>query len=195
MFHLEAHNVICAAKIGLKHPDPVVETSSLSSVEPPDIWYNLSIPEHIIDYCQLSALQLETIVYSSQKHETFLPSGERAGFLVGQCVLWCDHNLYSRTQAGGPVSGDKGIYAEEAFDAIDETMYWHWVDYVSAPLVINQVKALCMTLIPHPSWLDILLCLVQSYCCTEFNYSVWLYGCGRGRCGCRQRQDHCRHHL
>lgn len=31
----------------------------------------------------LSALQLETIVYASQRHMTFLPDGTRAGFLIG----------------------------------------------------------------------------------------------------------------
>ena len=70
-------------KFGNRHPDPVVETSSLSSVEPVDIRYKLSIPEHIIDYGFLSALQLEAIVYASQRHEIVLPSGERAGFLIG----------------------------------------------------------------------------------------------------------------
>nr|XP_039270739.1 protein strawberry notch homolog 1-like isoform X3 [Styela clava] len=69
--------------IGLPHPDRVVETSSLSSVPPPDIHYKLSIPEEVIDQGLLSALQLETITYACQKHTTFLPSGERAGFLVG----------------------------------------------------------------------------------------------------------------
>ncbi|XP_041348616.1 protein strawberry notch homolog 1-like [Gigantopelta aegis] len=70
-------------KIGEKHPDPVVETSSLSSVEPPDVYYKLCIPENIIDACMLSALQLETIVYSGQRHQNILPSGHRAGFLIG----------------------------------------------------------------------------------------------------------------
>ncbi|XP_074642051.1 protein strawberry notch homolog 1-like [Tubulanus polymorphus] len=70
-------------KIGLKHPDPVVETSSLSSVEPPNVNYKLSIPESVMDHGYLSALQLESIIYASQRHETILPSGERAGFLIG----------------------------------------------------------------------------------------------------------------
>ncbi len=30
-------------KLGGKHPDPVVETASLSSVPPPDVWYKVSI--------------------------------------------------------------------------------------------------------------------------------------------------------
>ncbi|KAG7215357.1 hypothetical protein INR49_022594 [Caranx melampygus] len=70
-------------KIGLRHPDPVVETSSLSSVSPPDVWYRLSIPEEAIDRGCLSALQLEAITYAAQQHETFLPSGDRAAYLIG----------------------------------------------------------------------------------------------------------------
>ncbi|TKS84986.1 Protein strawberry notch -like protein 1 [Collichthys lucidus] len=70
-------------KVGLRHPDPVVETSSLSSVNPPDVWYRLSIPEEVIDRGCLSALQLEAITYAAQQHETFLPSGDRAAYLIG----------------------------------------------------------------------------------------------------------------
>ncbi|XP_069134859.1 protein strawberry notch homolog 1-like isoform X2 [Argopecten irradians] len=69
--------------VGVKHPDPVVETSSLSSVESSDIWYKLSIPDSTIDYGDLSALQLESIVYASQRHDLILPCGERGGFLIG----------------------------------------------------------------------------------------------------------------
>eukprot|EP00094_Tigriopus_californicus_P001238 TCALIF_01199-PA protein Name:"Similar to sno Protein strawberry notch (Drosophila melanogaster)" AED:0.08 eAED:0.09 QI:0/0/0/0.88/1/1/9/0/1282 len=70
-------------KIGKSHPDPVVETASLASVEPPDVWYDLSIPDPTIDEGKLSALQLESITYASQQHEKFLPDGNRAGFLIG----------------------------------------------------------------------------------------------------------------
>ncbi|XP_068937654.1 protein strawberry notch homolog 1 [Petaurus breviceps papuanus] len=70
-------------KIGLRHPDAVVETSSLSSVTPPDVWYKTSISEESIDNGWLSALQLEAITYAAQQHETFLPNGDRAGFLIG----------------------------------------------------------------------------------------------------------------
>ncbi len=71
-------------KLGKKHPDPVVETASLSSVEPADVWYNLSLPDSIFKTGSLSALQLEAIVYASQQHEHFLPDGNRAGFLIGR---------------------------------------------------------------------------------------------------------------
>ncbi|XP_031633678.1 protein strawberry notch isoform X2 [Contarinia nasturtii] len=71
-------------KLGKKHPDPVVETASLSSVEPTDVTYKLAIPnEPTIDSGLLSALQLESITYASQAHEQLLPDGSRAGFLIG----------------------------------------------------------------------------------------------------------------
>merc|ERR1719189_1704807 len=70
-------------QIGRQHPDPVVETASLASVEPPEVWYELSLPAEVINERKLSALQLEGIVYASQQHEHFLPDGNRAGFLIG----------------------------------------------------------------------------------------------------------------
>ncbi|XP_058054566.1 protein strawberry notch [Anopheles bellator] len=70
-------------KIGKKHPDSVVETASLSSVEPCDVYYQLSIPAETINAGLLSALQLESITYACQAHAHLLPDGSRAGFLVG----------------------------------------------------------------------------------------------------------------
>ncbi|KAK2492953.1 hypothetical protein MC885_018460 [Smutsia gigantea] len=69
------------SKIGKQHPDRVVETSTLSSVPPPDITYSLALPTSDSD--TLSALQLEAITYACQQHEVLLPSGQRAGFLIG----------------------------------------------------------------------------------------------------------------
>ncbi|XP_004866032.1 protein strawberry notch homolog 2 isoform X1 [Heterocephalus glaber] len=69
------------SKIGKQHPDRVVETSTLSSVPPPDITYTLALPTS--DSVALSALQLEAITYACQQHEILLPSGQRAGFLIG----------------------------------------------------------------------------------------------------------------
>nr|CAD7265835.1 unnamed protein product [Timema shepardi] len=70
-------------KLGKKHPDPVVETASLSSVEPTEVWFSLSLPDQTIQSGALSALQLEAVTYASQQHEHFLPDGTRAGFLIG----------------------------------------------------------------------------------------------------------------
>lgn len=101
------------ATIGISHPDIVVETNTLSSVPPPDITYTLSIPELTINSGQLSALQLEAVVYACQvnkpldsslklsltiwvsicesivildvfqQHEVILQNNQRAGFLIG----------------------------------------------------------------------------------------------------------------
>lgn len=65
-FFLWPLGFVTAVKVGLRHPDPVVETSSLSSVSPPDVWYRLTIPEEVIDRGCLSALQLEAITYAAQ---------------------------------------------------------------------------------------------------------------------------------
>ncbi|KAM6466151.1 protein strawberry notch homolog 2 isoform 1-T2 [Liasis olivaceus] len=71
------------SKIGKQHPDRVVETSTLSSVPPPNITYVLSLPDSIAENGLLSALQLEAIIYACQEHESLLPNGQRAGFLIG----------------------------------------------------------------------------------------------------------------
>ena len=70
-------------KIGQPHLDSIVETSSLASVEPPDVWYNLKMSEAVYSNGSLSALQLEAIVYACQKHQEFLPNNHRCGFLIG----------------------------------------------------------------------------------------------------------------
>ncbi|KAL7732730.1 hypothetical protein ACLKA6_005878 [Drosophila palustris] len=70
-------------KGGSRHPDPVVETATLSSVELPDITYELALPEKVKNSHRLSALQLEAVTYACQAHEQLLPSGQRAGFLLG----------------------------------------------------------------------------------------------------------------
>lgn len=70
-------------RAGLPHPDLVVETSSLASVSPPDVRYQQAIPDLVVDEGRLSALQLEAVIYASQQHSCRLPSGERAGYLIG----------------------------------------------------------------------------------------------------------------
>jgi hypothetical protein len=70
-------------KFGHSHPDPIVESSSLSSVEPPQVWFDLKLPPHVIEQVQLSSLQLEAVVYACQQHMNLLSDGSRAGFLIG----------------------------------------------------------------------------------------------------------------
>lgn len=52
--------------IGPPHPDPVVETASLSAVQPPEPTYDLRIKDDLESSKVLSCLQIETIVYASQ---------------------------------------------------------------------------------------------------------------------------------
>lgn len=52
--------------LGYPHPDPVVETSSLSAVQPPEPTYDLKIKDELEKSRALSCLQIETIVYACQ---------------------------------------------------------------------------------------------------------------------------------
>ncbi|KAH7839686.1 hypothetical protein Vadar_007346 [Vaccinium darrowii] len=69
--------------IGPCHPDPVVETSSLSAVHPPEPTYDLKIKDELESSGPLSCLQIETLVYACQRHLQHLPDGARAGFFIG----------------------------------------------------------------------------------------------------------------
>ncbi|KAF8692024.1 hypothetical protein HU200_039971 [Digitaria exilis] len=69
--------------LGLPHPDPVVETSSLSAVQPPEPTHKLIIVEELDETNALSSLQIETLVYACQRHHHHLPTGARAGFFIG----------------------------------------------------------------------------------------------------------------
>ena len=57
--------------------------SSLASVEPPQVYYDLKYPENVIEEVRLSSLQLEAVVYACQQHMNTLADGSRAGFLIG----------------------------------------------------------------------------------------------------------------
>ncbi|CAA3028611.1 strawberry notch isoform X1 [Olea europaea subsp. europaea] len=69
--------------IGPPHPDPIVETSSLSAVQPPEPTYDLRIKDDLENSKALSCLQIETLVYACQRHLQHLPNGARAGFFLG----------------------------------------------------------------------------------------------------------------
>ena len=62
--------------------------SSLSSVEAPDIYFKLKLPQDVINSGKLSSLQLESVVYACQQHMNILSDGTRAGFLVGMWVMF-----------------------------------------------------------------------------------------------------------
>jgi hypothetical protein len=52
--------------IGPPHPDPIVETSSLSAVQPPEPTYDPKIKDELQCLKTLSCLQIETLVYACQ---------------------------------------------------------------------------------------------------------------------------------
>eukprot|EP00985_Skeletonema_marinoi_P001893 scaffold767_cov144-Skeletonema_marinoi.AAC.11 len=72
---------------GMNHPDPVVENSTLSAVEPPEVEYNLAMPADVISKGKLSNLQLEAIVYGCQRHLIDLPLKEGVVFDGGEVVV------------------------------------------------------------------------------------------------------------
>lgn len=47
------------------------------------MYYDLHLPQRVIDEGLLSSLQLETVIYASQRHQLFSPQGFRYGFLLG----------------------------------------------------------------------------------------------------------------
>ncbi|HLM61455.1 MAG TPA: strawberry notch family protein, partial [Pyrinomonadaceae bacterium] len=68
---------------GMKHPADIVESASMAAVVTPDITYTPRLDRQIIDKGLLSSLQLETVIYTGQRHELRLGDGNRAGFFIG----------------------------------------------------------------------------------------------------------------
>lgn len=89
---------------GRPHPAIMVETRSLAAVDPPPITVTHNLREEALyptaamaaavgeqlgksapdpDGLGLSQLQLEALLYAKQRHSVILPSGERAGILIG----------------------------------------------------------------------------------------------------------------
>ena len=81
------------------HPEPIVESTSMASVEPPDVSYVPGLPASLLhgergyadpqtgwqDHMAgaLSAAQLEALVYAGQRHSHLNPDGSRCGFFIG----------------------------------------------------------------------------------------------------------------
>lgn len=68
---------------GLQHPGNISESASLAAVQLPPNDYKLCLSNDLITSGRLSSLQVEGIVYACTKHLEFLPSGQRAGFFIG----------------------------------------------------------------------------------------------------------------
>lgn len=80
---LYAHYRPAKVDEGVPHPDPIVETSSLSGVQPPDVKYKHHIAD-CVDDRQISDAQLETVVYSMMRFNIErLTGAPRPGFFLG----------------------------------------------------------------------------------------------------------------
>ena len=87
---------------GSPHPDPLIQSNALASVEPPPITYDLTLRPKIFNENLLSRPQLETVAYACQIHETMLPDKiRRRGFFLGDGAgigtshAFIFYNLYS----------------------------------------------------------------------------------------------------
>lgn len=65
------------------HPANVVESTTMASVEPPDITYRHHLPPELISEGRVSDLQIEDTIYAGQATETILPDGNRRGHWNG----------------------------------------------------------------------------------------------------------------
>jgi len=68
---------------GPVHIEHVVESASLACVLPTDVTYSPQLPAEALSSGVLSRVQLEAVIYALQQHERLLPSGQRAGFFIG----------------------------------------------------------------------------------------------------------------
>lgn len=70
--------------LGEPHPDILIQSSSMASVEPPPFTYKPLLRTKVFIENLLSRPQLETVVFACQAHNTMLPDKKRRrGFFLG----------------------------------------------------------------------------------------------------------------
>ena len=72
----------------LHQPSSAIAHRSAVSLPPTNFPLWDALPAELLKGGKLSQLQLEGILYACTKHQTKLPTGERAGFFIGGCPRW-----------------------------------------------------------------------------------------------------------
>jgi hypothetical protein len=65
------------------HASPLVQSTAMASVAPPDATYTPKIPPKLITSGSLSIAQMESIVYAGMQHNKKTPDGVRKGYFIG----------------------------------------------------------------------------------------------------------------
>jgi predicted RNA methylase len=65
---------VLAIKGAAKHPTPLVQSVAMASVAPPKPTYRPLLPKRVIEEGLLSDIQIESIIYAGEAHETYLKS-------------------------------------------------------------------------------------------------------------------------
>ena len=112
----------------LPHPGDIAEPASLAAVPLPSTNYPLAFPSDLIASGKLSAMQLEGTIHACTKHLSWLPSGERAGFFIGDgagtgkgrqiASVILDNYLRGRTKSVW-ISTSTDLYADAKRDLQD----------------------------------------------------------------------------
>jgi hypothetical protein len=69
--------------VGKAHPGNIAESGLLATIDLPKATYPIDGLGHSIKEANLSALQLEGVLYACQRHQYILPDGTRSGFFIG----------------------------------------------------------------------------------------------------------------
>lgn len=107
------------------HPTPLVESTAMASVLPPNPTYSPILPKKAVELGQPSEAQIEQIVYAGQAHEQFLPNGDRRGYFIGDGTglgkgteisgVICDNYNHGRKKAVW-VSKSSNLYTDAQRD-------------------------------------------------------------------------------
>ena len=120
-----------------------VPLSSLASVEPPQVYYDLKFPENVIEEVRLSSLQLEAVVYACQQHMNTLADGSRAGFLIGRptyiviVIVWILLGDGAGVGKGRTVAG---IIYQNYIEGRKKSLWYYFTYYCWTIVIMFQVE-------------------------------------------------------